>query len=318
MDELLVSPLWLDRNASLPLPHELYGPPPARRNSQRRRLDRRIHARAAARCAGNDHRSCRCVSSSRIARPKPLASSAAAYRSWTRTPVAERAAALRHAADALEAALPQLLRAAGQGSRQDLGRRRGRGPRGRGLPALLRRRGGAGDAADRAARSDRRKQRTSTDRPRPLGVHQPLEFPAGDLPRPGRRGACDRQHRAGQAGRADARGGFRKPSGCCMPLACLRMQCNCCTDPAKPSARRWSRRPALQGWCFTGSTQVAKIIHRATRGQGRPYRAADRRDRRHQCDGGRLQRAARAGGRCGGAERLPLGRSALLGFAPAC
>ena len=45
------------------------------------------------------------------------------------------------------------------------------------------------------------------------GLHQPVELPAGDLHRPGRRGAGRRQRGAGQAGRADAadrrRGGAR-------------------------------------------------------------------------------------------------------------
>ena len=41
------------------------------------------------------------------------------------------------------------------------------------------------------------------------------------------------------------------------------MRCNCCTAPAKPSARRWWPSPRIAGVVFTGSTQVAKIIQRA-------------------------------------------------------
>jgi RHH-type proline utilization regulon transcriptional repressor/proline dehydrogenase/delta 1-pyrroline-5-carboxylate dehydrogenase len=74
--------------------------------------------------------------------------------------------------------------------------------------------------------------------------------------------------------------------------------------------------PGIAGVVFTGSTEVARSSTGARR-QGRPDRAADRRDRRHQRDGGRLDRAARAGGRRRGAERVPLGRPALLGAAAA-
>ena len=42
-----------------------------------------------------------------------------------------------------------------------------------------------------------------------------------------------------------------------------RTRCNCCTAPAKPSARRWWPTPRIAGVVFTGSTQVAKIIQRA-------------------------------------------------------
>lgn len=105
MDELLVSPLWLDRNASLPLPHELYGPPPARRNSQG--VDLTVESMRAPLLDALATTSVPVVREFEPHRaPEALASSAAAYRSWTRTPVAERAAALRQAADALEAALP--------------------------------------------------------------------------------------------------------------------------------------------------------------------------------------------------------------------
>ena len=51
--------------------------------------------------------------------------------------------------------------------------------------------------------------------------------------------------------------------------------------------------------------------------QGRPHRAADRRDRWHQRHDCRQHGAARAGGRRGGAQRVPLCRPALLGPAPA-
>ena len=81
------------------------------------------------------------------------------------------------------------------------GRRAARG--GRLLPLLCR--AGArvpGGAAD--AGTDRRKQSTALPRPRRFRLHQPVEFPACHLPRPGERGARRRQCRRGQAGRTDA------------------------------------------------------------------------------------------------------------------
>ena len=106
MDELLVSPLWLEREVSLPLPHELYGPPPARRNSNGVDLTVEsmraplLDALAVTTVPGVPE-----FEANRAA--DAVAASAASYRSWTRTPVAQRAAALRHAADALDAALPR-------------------------------------------------------------------------------------------------------------------------------------------------------------------------------------------------------------------
>ncbi|MDL9999971.1 L-glutamate gamma-semialdehyde dehydrogenase [Variovorax sp. J22P240] len=106
MDELLVSPLWLEREASLPLPHELYGPPPARRNSNGVDLTVEsmraplLDALAATTVPGVPEFDANHAADA-------VAASAASYRSWTRAPVAQRAAALRHAADALDAALPR-------------------------------------------------------------------------------------------------------------------------------------------------------------------------------------------------------------------
>ncbi|MDM0051374.1 bifunctional proline dehydrogenase/L-glutamate gamma-semialdehyde dehydrogenase PutA [Variovorax sp. J22R115] len=106
MDELLVSPLWLEREASLPLPHELYGPPPARRNSNGVDLTVEsmraplLDALAATTVPGVPEFDANHAADA-------VAASAASYHSWTRAPVAQRAAALRHAADALDAALPR-------------------------------------------------------------------------------------------------------------------------------------------------------------------------------------------------------------------
>lgn len=106
MDELLVSPLWLDRNATLPLPHELYGPPPARRNSQG--VDLTVESMRAPLLDALAATGVPVVPEFEAHRAaEAVAAAAASNRSWTRKPVAQRAAVLRHAADALEAALPR-------------------------------------------------------------------------------------------------------------------------------------------------------------------------------------------------------------------
>jgi RHH-type transcriptional regulator, proline utilization regulon repressor / proline dehydrogenase / delta 1-pyrroline-5-carboxylate dehydrogenase len=74
--------------------------------------------------------------------------------------------------------------------------------------------------------------------------------------------------------------------------------------------------PAWPAWCSPAHPGGQDHPARAGR-QGRPHRAADRRDRRHQRHAGGQHGPARAGGRRGGAERLPQRRPALLGAAPA-
>ena len=104
MDELLISPLRLEPQASLPLPMDLYGT--ARANSSGRDLtvvaqrDELLAAHAA------------CVVPV-VAEAKAedatgaVARAVAAFGAWNHTPVAQRAAVLRFAADALDAALPR-------------------------------------------------------------------------------------------------------------------------------------------------------------------------------------------------------------------
>ena len=115
----------------------------------------------------------------------------------------ERAACLERAADLMQARMPALIglimREAGKIARQ----RHRRSARGDRLPALL--------------RAHRRARRSATAH-QPLGpgrLHQPVELPAGDLHRPGRRGAGRRQRRAGQARRGDAADRRRRPCACC-------------------------------------------------------------------------------------------------------
>ncbi len=72
------------------------------------------------------------------------------------------------------------------------------GARGSGFPSLLRRGGAAYPDPDRTARADRRTQHIAAGRARRLGLHQPLEFPAGHLHRADRGGA-DQQGRGHRA-----------------------------------------------------------------------------------------------------------------------
>ena len=104
MDELLISPLRLEPQASLPLPMDLYGT--ARANSSGRdptviaQRDELLAAHAA------------CVVPV-VAEAKAedatgaVARAVAAFGAWNHTPVAQRAAVLRFAADALDTALPR-------------------------------------------------------------------------------------------------------------------------------------------------------------------------------------------------------------------
>jgi len=106
VDELLVSPLWLERDASLPLPPALYGPPPARRNSNG--VDLAVESMRAPLFAAYDECAVPAVAEFDAQRAADaVAVSAAGYRTWSKTPVAQRAAVLRRAADALDAELPR-------------------------------------------------------------------------------------------------------------------------------------------------------------------------------------------------------------------
>jgi RHH-type proline utilization regulon transcriptional repressor/proline dehydrogenase/delta 1-pyrroline-5-carboxylate dehydrogenase len=104
MDELLISPLRLEPQASLPLPPDLYGS--ARANSSGRDLtvvaqrDELLAAHAA--CVVP------VVAESRAGdATAAVARAIGAFGAWNHTPVAQRAAVLRFAADALDAALPR-------------------------------------------------------------------------------------------------------------------------------------------------------------------------------------------------------------------
>jgi RHH-type transcriptional regulator, proline utilization regulon repressor / proline dehydrogenase / delta 1-pyrroline-5-carboxylate dehydrogenase len=105
---LLVSPLWLERESpQLPLPPLLYGPAPARRNSDG--LDLTVDAMRAPLFAALAATAVPVVPEADPASAaRAVAASATAFRAWRNTPVATRAAALRRAADAFQAQLPRL------------------------------------------------------------------------------------------------------------------------------------------------------------------------------------------------------------------
>lgn len=104
MDELLVSPLRLEPAGSLPLPPELYGA--ARANSSGRDLtviaqrDELLAAHAA--CAVSVVAEARADDATAA-----VARAVGAFGAWNHTPVAQRAAVLSFAADALDTALPR-------------------------------------------------------------------------------------------------------------------------------------------------------------------------------------------------------------------
>ena len=274
------------------------------------------HARAAAGGLRADGRAARCPNSIPPTLRRRIARSAAAFRDWRRQPIGLRTALLRRAADAMQHALPRLCALLVKEAFKTWGD----------AVAEVR------EAIDFLRYYADEAERVMLPQPLPgptgesnelrltgrgaVGLHQPVEFPARDLHRPGGGGAGHRQHGAGQAGRADA--GHRARGG--RAAACRRRAARRAAAAARP------RRNGGRG-AGGSAGRGGRGVHRLDAGgeadpprarcQGRPDRAADRRNRRHQRDAGRFERAARAGGRRRGAERVPLGRPALLGAAPA-
>ncbi|RYF32966.1 MAG: L-glutamate gamma-semialdehyde dehydrogenase [Comamonadaceae bacterium] len=106
MDELLLSPLWFEAAESFPLPPRLYGPAPARANSTG--LDLTVEPMRAPLFAAFASTTVPVVPEfDAESASSAVSASAACYRQWSKTPVAVRAAMLRDAADALQAALPR-------------------------------------------------------------------------------------------------------------------------------------------------------------------------------------------------------------------
>jgi RHH-type proline utilization regulon transcriptional repressor/proline dehydrogenase/delta 1-pyrroline-5-carboxylate dehydrogenase len=104
MDELLISPLRLEPDPSQPLPPDLYGA--TRKNSLG--LDLTVDAMRAPLLAAYGTVSVPAVPEATTAQATDaVARAVAAFPAWSRTPVAQRAAILRHAADALESDMPR-------------------------------------------------------------------------------------------------------------------------------------------------------------------------------------------------------------------
>jgi RHH-type proline utilization regulon transcriptional repressor/proline dehydrogenase/delta 1-pyrroline-5-carboxylate dehydrogenase len=104
MDTLLTSPLRLEPVGSLPLPLEIFGA--ARRNSAG--LDLTVSAMRDPLLAAYRETQVPQVPDAAVTAIAPaVAASLAAYRPWSRTDTAHRASVLRQAADALEQQLPQ-------------------------------------------------------------------------------------------------------------------------------------------------------------------------------------------------------------------
>jgi RHH-type proline utilization regulon transcriptional repressor/proline dehydrogenase/delta 1-pyrroline-5-carboxylate dehydrogenase len=105
MDQLLLSPLWLAPQPSLPLPPDLYGP--ARRNSAG--LDLTVESMRAPLLAAYGDTHVLPVAPFDVALIGPaLERSTVAGHAWSSLAVGDRAAILRRAADALEQQLPRL------------------------------------------------------------------------------------------------------------------------------------------------------------------------------------------------------------------
>jgi RHH-type proline utilization regulon transcriptional repressor/proline dehydrogenase/delta 1-pyrroline-5-carboxylate dehydrogenase len=104
LDELLVSPLHLAPNPSLPLPPDLFGP--GRRNSAG--LDLAVAAMRAPLLQALDTVQVPVVAEFDVkTAPSQRDLAQVCYQQWSKVPVAERAAALRRAADALQQQLPR-------------------------------------------------------------------------------------------------------------------------------------------------------------------------------------------------------------------
>ena len=105
MDQLLVSPLRLEPDRSLPLPPDLYGL--QRRNSTG--ADLAVESMRAPLLAAYEAVQVPAMPAFDVGEiDSAVARSGAAYPGWRATPVASRADMLRHAADAMQAQMPRL------------------------------------------------------------------------------------------------------------------------------------------------------------------------------------------------------------------
>ncbi len=194
------------RHPRIPLPRDLYG---ARKNSMGVEFGDRVSldallagVRNAAPLAGGEGRDRRGRAERRRRGISPLERDAGC---GSRRRTRARRRSLR--------AEPRCAHRADAGRRRkNIGRCTRRGARGRRLLPLLRRTGARFARARADAGADRRDQRTASPRTWCVRLHQPVEFPARDLLRAGRRRAGGWQCGGRQARRADA--------ACCEPRPC--------------------------------------------------------------------------------------------------
>ena len=246
-----------------------------------------------------------------------MAAAQAGFAAWAATPVETRAAALERAGDLLEARRGRLIALLQARRRQDPRRCAGRGARGGRFLPLLRGRGARGAGARSRCRArPARSQRAALSRPRRLRLHQPVEFSAGDLHRPGERRARRRQRGGGEARRADAadrrRGGAAPARG---RRAAERAA-------SRAGRRQGRRRAGRRSRASPASPSPARPRSRARSTARSPPRTAPivpliAETGGINADDRRRHRAARAGHRRRRHLGLPLGRPALLGAAPA-
>ena len=140
-------------------------------------------------------------------------------------------------------------------------------------------------------------QRAVAARPRRVRLHQPVELPARDLHRPGRRGAGRRQRRDRQARRADAAdrgaGGAAAARRPACPADVLHFLPG---DGAQVGARAGRATRASPASPSPARPRRRALINRALAARDGADPRADRRDRRPERDDRRHLRAARAGG----------------------
>ena len=221
---------------------------------------------------------------------------------WSATPAAERAACLERAADLLEAEratfLALAVREAGKTLANAVAEVREAVDFLRYYAAQARAELAApGSRADRSGRRD-------------LAV----ELPARDLRRRSRRGARRRQSGAREARRADAADRAARRCAFCIAPACPAAALQLLPGRGETVGAALVADPRVAGVIFTGSTEVARLIHRqlATRDDDP---VLDRRDRRPERDDRRQLGAARAGGRGCAVLGVRQRRPALLGAA---
>ena len=272
---------------------------PSRRRSFARRYGDRHRARRVRSGRPHAQRSARVIDADTATVDRALGDARRAQPRGTRAAAPRAPAILERAADVIErerdAFVALLAREAGK-TRARRDRRSARG--GRFLPLLR--------AAGAARTSARRVPLPSpTGESNTLSLHgrgvfaciSPVELPAGDLRRPGRRRARRRQRGRRQARRADAAHRRARGRDACIeagvPGGRARVAARA---PARSSAPRWSRDRAHR------RRRVHRLdrrrrADRAHARRARAARAADRRDRRPERDDRRQLRAARAGRR---------------------